>query len=117
MPSDKQRERSMFLVQQAHSIRSQTDELHRRVVSAAEMIMYTEECVASTLARMAEDHPHRAARLKVLSQAAQANVVHERQWIADHTRDWLVVASMPRGLTGGPGRGCCPARTGHRLVR
>lgn len=88
MPSDKQRERSTFLAQQAHSIRSRTDELHRRVVSVAGMIMCTEECVASTFAYMAEEHPHRAARLKVLSQAARANVAHERRWIEEHTRDW-----------------------------
>ena len=84
MPSEERRERSKYLAQQAHSIRSRSGELHRRVVGVAQMIVETEEDVARTLAYLAQTHPDRAVRLTGLSDAARANVAHERRWIEDH---------------------------------
>lgn len=87
MPNDEYHDRGEQLAQQTHSIRSKTDELHGRVLSVARTIMETEEAAARTLDHVANDHPDRAARLRLLSEAARANAAYERQWIADHSPD------------------------------
>lgn len=91
MPNNKRRDRGECLVQQARSIKRRTDDLHQRVISVAEMIVRTEADVAATLDRLAENHPHRAARLNGLAEAARANVDHEQKWIEDHTPDRSVI--------------------------
>ena len=64
--------------------RSRVYELQAQVLRVAETVAKTEDEVAATLERMAEDHPHRAEHLRALSLAAREQAAKERRWAEDH---------------------------------
>jgi ribonuclease HI len=56
--------------------------------------------VAATLDQLAKDRPHRAERLKALSDEARKRAAEEWQWIAEHAGSGLDERSDESGESG-----------------
>jgi hypothetical protein len=70
---------------QAESARTQADELREWLARTAGSVAATEEKIAHTLDRIADSEPHRATRLRKLSEHARQHAEDERRWAEDHT--------------------------------
>jgi hypothetical protein len=60
-------------------------DIRSRVVMTARAVAATEERLAKTLARLADDRPARAGHLRAMSEAAKAQAAHNRQWADAHS--------------------------------
>ena len=84
MATDEQLNSDKGLAHRANSASTRAADLRQRTIKTAKDIVQTEEEVARTFDQMAEDFPHRAPRLKKLSQAAREHAASEKDWIAEH---------------------------------
>jgi hypothetical protein len=73
--------------------------LRRRLIMAAEAVAESEDQVAATLARMADQRPHDAARLLARSEAAARTAESERRWAADCLRSIEDEPAVPPAVT------------------
>jgi anti-anti-sigma factor len=67
------------LVRRSQAVRSAAREVMGQVADLAEAVSATEDMVAATMARMAGQRPHRAARLTVLSDQARSHAAANRR--------------------------------------
>jgi hypothetical protein len=72
--------RMQELAQKAARARSWAKALRAETVNVARQVADTEQEVAETLAQLAAQRPHHAARLRVLSQDAATEAARERRW-------------------------------------
>jgi hypothetical protein len=68
------------LAQKAARARSWAKALRAETVNVARQVADTEHEVAETLAQLAAQRPHHAARLRALSQEAAREAARERRW-------------------------------------
>ena len=68
------------LVHKAARARSSARALRAETINVARQVADTEQEVAETLAQLAIQRPHHAARLRALSQDAATEAARERRW-------------------------------------
>lgn len=67
------------LARQAAKALSRSQDLWRQQAEVVEAIAVSEERIAATMARLADEHPNRAARLRAMSEQASSYATEIRQ--------------------------------------
>ena len=80
MSEDGAARRMQELAQKAARARSWAKALRAETINVARQVADTEQEVAETLAQLAIQRPHHAARLRALSQDAAREAARERRW-------------------------------------
>jgi len=80
--------RTQMLVTAAGRARLDSDTMRRWTVEVAEAVAATQERLAATLDRLADQRPDDAGRLQACSEAARTYAARERQWAEAHRRGW-----------------------------
>jgi hypothetical protein len=62
--------------------------MRRWTVEVAEAVAATQERLAATLDRLADQRPDDASRLQAGSETARTYAARGRQWAEDHRRRW-----------------------------
>ena len=78
--------RAKWLAEQVAMARSRSCDMAAKALDLAGAVAATEDEVAATLSRVAEDQPHHAARLRRKISAARDRAAFERRWVQDHSR-------------------------------
>jgi hypothetical protein len=81
---DDTRRQARQLRDQARSVRSQAQHIRAQTRAVAEATAATQDQIAGTIDRLADQQPHRAERLRGMSESARKYAARERRRLARH---------------------------------